>query len=95
MPAGRSRPLTELPSSSASKQLARMTVFERAELCARIADAVERNQEKLARLLAMENGKTYSDALGEVKGAVAGSFREAAEQIKWMNDAIIPLRTGT
>ncbi|MBB6635647.1 aldehyde dehydrogenase family protein [Cohnella thailandensis] len=76
----------------ASKQLARMTVFERAELCVRIADAVERNQEKLARLLAMENGKTYSDALGEVKGAVAGSFREAAEQIKWMNDAIIPLR---
>ncbi|MFD0716686.1 aldehyde dehydrogenase family protein [Paenibacillus sp. GCM10027626] len=76
----------------ASKTLARMTVFERAELCMRIADKIEKNKEKLAHLLTMEHGKPYADALGEVAGATASSFREAAEQIKWMNDTIIPLR---
>lgn len=72
--------------------LASMTVFERAELCMRIADAIEGRKEELARLLSQEHGKPYStEGLGEVSACIA-SFREAAEQIKWMNSEIIPLR---
>ncbi|CAH0118933.1 Glutarate-semialdehyde dehydrogenase [Paenibacillus sp. CECT 9249] len=76
----------------AAPSLAAMTVFERAELCQRIADAIAANKEELAKVLSMEHGKPYhTEALGEVEACIT-SFREAAEQIKWMNSEIIPLR---
>ena len=75
----------------ASKLLARMTVFERAELCFRIADTILKNKEKLARLLTLEQGKPLRESLGEVESC-AGNFREAGEQVKWMDSRIIPLR---
>jgi succinate-semialdehyde dehydrogenase/glutarate-semialdehyde dehydrogenase len=75
----------------ASKILARMTVFERAELCNNIADVIQKHSDKLARLLTLEQGKPLRDALAEVNGCVS-SFREAGEQIKWMDSKIIPLR---
>ena len=69
-----------------------MTVFERAALCVRIADAIEARKEEIAKILSMEHGKPYhTEALGEV-GACIGSFREAAEQIKWMTSEVIQVR---
>lgn len=71
--------------------LEKMTVFERAEMCVRIADAIEKHRDELAKIITMEMGKPYGEALGEV-GASALSFRDAAEQIKWMTDEIPPVR---
>lgn len=76
-------------------ELARMTVFERAELCERMAVAVAARREDLARTLSVEHGKPlHSEALAEVDACV-GAFREAGEQIKWMTSEIIPMRGPT
>jgi acyl-CoA reductase-like NAD-dependent aldehyde dehydrogenase len=73
-------------------ELARMTAFERAELCVRMADATSARREELARTLSREHGKPlHAEALGEVD-ACAAAFREAGEQIKWMTSEIIPMR---
>jgi len=69
-----------------------MTVFERASLCQSIADAIEARREEIAKVLSQEHGKPYhTEALGEV-GACIGSFREAAEHIKWMTSEIVQVR---
>jgi len=72
-------------------QLEHMTVFERADMMMRISAAIMNRQEELAKLLTNEHGKPLADAMGEVAGS-AGAFRECAEQIKWMDGTIIPLR---
>lgn len=72
----------------ASKEFEKMPVFERAELCYRVADAIMERQEEIAEALCKEHGKPYhTEALGEV-AAGADSFKEAAEQIKWMEDSM-------
>lgn len=79
-------------AADASKHLIeKMTVFERAEILNQIADAVDRRQKELAELLTLEHGKPITEALGEV-ATTAKVFREAGEQIKWMNSEIIPTR---
>src|SRR5215207_4366190 len=42
---------------SAAPELGRMTAFERAELCVRMADAISERREELARTLSIEHGK--------------------------------------
>ncbi len=73
------------------EHLESMTVFERAELCMKIAAAIENHKEELAKIISLEMGKPYTEALGEVGGS-ALSFRDAAEQIKWMSDEIPSVR---
>jgi succinate-semialdehyde dehydrogenase/glutarate-semialdehyde dehydrogenase len=75
----------------AQKQLTGMTVFERAEMLCRIADAVENRRAEIAKVLSEEHGKPYAEAYGEVGGS-GNVFRECAEQIKWMDSTIIPVR---
>lgn len=75
----------------AQKALEGMSVFERAEMLYRISDAIFARREELARLLTLEQGKPLAESLGEVGGS-AGAFRECAEQIKWMDSTIIPVR---
>lgn len=76
----------------ASKKLEKMHVFERADLCLKVADAIMAHQEELAQILSKEHGKPYyTEALGEV-ACCADAFREAAEQIKWMEDSMPVLR---
>lgn len=71
--------------------MARMGVFERAALCMKIADAIEKRGDELARLLCLEQGKPFhTEAKGEVVGAATG-FRNAAEQMKWLETAAFPL----
>ena len=63
-------------AKKAAPALAAMTVFERAEICYRIADKIDENQEELAKLLTAEHGKPYhSEALGEVEAELAEKFR--------------------
>jgi len=72
--------------------LERMTVFERAEMLVRIAEAIDAHKEELAKMITMEMGKPYHlEALGEVE-ASALAFRDASEQIKWMPSEIPSVR---
>ena len=73
------------------ERLEQMTAFERAELCVRIADALMRRREELAKIITLEMGKPFTEALGEVQSS-ALAFRDAAEQIKWMSGEIPAVR---
>lgn len=81
-----------LAAERETRRMEEMTVFERAEMCVRIADAIEARKEEIAKILSQEHGKPYhTEALGEVGGSAA-SFREAAEQIKWMTSEMLQVR---
>jgi succinate-semialdehyde dehydrogenase/glutarate-semialdehyde dehydrogenase len=74
----------------AHRQLARMTAFQRAGLCHRVADLLEDRKERIGRDLALEQGKPYrSEAIPEVETA-AEMFRDAAEGAKRLDTAVIP-----
>mgnify|MGYP000954956401 CR=1 FL=1 len=78
-------------ASAARGVLAKMTAWERARMCLRIADAIEARKPALARTLTLDQGKPYhAEALGEVEHAAA-SFRNCAEQIKWLETAVMPV----
>jgi acyl-CoA reductase-like NAD-dependent aldehyde dehydrogenase len=64
--------------------------FERAGRLHRIADAIERRRDDLARTLTLDQGKPLkAEALGEVEEAVA-YFRIAAEDSKRLEGRILP-----
>jgi succinate-semialdehyde dehydrogenase/glutarate-semialdehyde dehydrogenase len=64
-------------------------------MCIRIADAIEARKASLARTLTLDQGKPYhGEALAEVEHAVA-SFRNCAEQIKWLETAVMPVEAPT
>ncbi len=71
-------------------KLASMSVWQRAALCQAIAAEIERRGDELARLLCLEQGKPITEAQGEVAGA-AVAFRNAGEQIKWLESASFPV----
>lgn len=74
----------------AHRQLARMTAFQRAALCHRVADRLEERKEQIGRDLALEQGKPYrAEAIPEVETA-AEMFRDAAEGIKRLDTDMIP-----
>lgn len=66
---------------SAEKALAEMPVYRKYEMLAFISEALQKDHERLARVLAMESGKPLRYAIGEVKRAVQ-TFRVAAEESK-------------
>lgn len=71
-----------------------MPPFDRAAMVHRIAEALDRNMEKLARLKSLENGKPYeAEAIPCVQES-AENFRIAAEDIKRLESPIIPSRDG-
>lgn len=75
----------------ARESLGKMGVFARAALCMKIADEIDRRTDELARLLCLEQGKPFhSEAKAEV-GAAALGFRNAAEQMKWLETAAFPV----
>jgi len=72
-------------------KLAGMTAWERSRLCLAIADAIEARADELARTLTADQGKPLAtEAPFEVNMAING-FREAAEHIKWLETAVIPV----
>lgn len=78
-------------AKSARQKLSNMTVFERSQMLYNIADKIEENKEELAKTLSMEVGKVYhTEALGEVTAAIQG-FRNAAEQVKWIEGSTIQM----
>ena len=75
-------------ANSAQYDWGRRSVWERAELCARLGDAVAANKEMLARLLSMEQGKPLAEAQLEVHLSAHG-FHMAAEQVKYMTGEVL------
>jgi acyl-CoA reductase-like NAD-dependent aldehyde dehydrogenase len=72
-------------------KIADLSVWERARLCRRVGDVMERRKEELARALAEDQGKPYhTEALPEVAFATQG-FHNAAEQVKWLETSFIPV----
>lgn len=72
-------------------EIAGMSIWERSRLCRRIADVMEQHGTELARILSQDQGKPlYAEAEHEVKSAIEG-FREASEQIKWLEGSTIPV----
>jgi acyl-CoA reductase-like NAD-dependent aldehyde dehydrogenase len=71
-----------------------MSIWDRARLCMRVADAIDARRDELARALCLEQGKPYhTEALVEAEAA-ATAFRNAAEQIKWLETAYFPVADG-
>lgn len=77
-------------AKKAQESWAAKTAWERAEICHQIADAIDRNKEKLARVLTEEQGKPYlTEAIPGLE-ETAENFRIAAEDVKRQETAIIP-----
>jgi acyl-CoA reductase-like NAD-dependent aldehyde dehydrogenase len=75
---------------AALPSLARMTAFERAALCNRVADLLLERKEKIAHDITAEQGKPYrSEALPEVEVA-ADMFRDAGECAKRLDTLVHP-----
>lgn len=71
---------------------ARKTVFERADLCRRLADAVAKHKSDLAEQLSAEHGKPlHSEAVGEIDSVIA-AFRDAADQVVSMRSEASAVR---
>jgi acyl-CoA reductase-like NAD-dependent aldehyde dehydrogenase len=74
---------------NAQSQMARMSVWDRAQLLHRIADIMESRKEELAKSLSEDQGKPYvTEAIPEVTTAILG-FRDAAEHVKHMETSVI------
>jgi acyl-CoA reductase-like NAD-dependent aldehyde dehydrogenase len=79
---------------AAKPLISRLSVWERSRLCLAVAAAIEARSDALARLLTLEQGKPFhAEAKGEIAAAVT-AFRNAAEQIKWLETAAFPLEDG-
>lgn len=84
-----------LAANRAKETIGSMPVWERSRLLLRLADAIDAKREHLARTLSLDQGKPYhTEALWEVDHAALG-FRNAAEQIKWLETPVIPVEAPT
>lgn len=67
-----------------------MSVFERAKLCHKIADVMEKRKFDLARILSLDQGKPFqTEAIAEVEDAIL-AFHMASEDIKRLYGSVIP-----
>ena len=78
-------------ADQAFKEWAGQTVYQRANLLAKLARAMRSHQEELARLLTCEVGKPVAESLGEVNGA-ADQYQWYAEEVKRSAGDVIPNR---
>lgn len=58
-------------AASAQKQWARKSLPERAEVLARVIDLVDQHSDELAHIVVAEQGKTITEARGEIEGVKA------------------------
>jgi acyl-CoA reductase-like NAD-dependent aldehyde dehydrogenase len=72
------------------KRIVAVPAHERCAILMRVAYAIEREREALARLLAQENGKTRRETFGEI-GAAIRIWRGYAEEAKRVFGKVTPL----
>jgi acyl-CoA reductase-like NAD-dependent aldehyde dehydrogenase len=74
----------------ATDEMRHWTAFERADLCARVASAIEPMVEEIARIQTLEQGKPYySESLADIREANQ-YFLNAAEDVKRLGGEVIP-----
>lgn len=69
-----------------------LTPMQRADYLEAINVRLEAQKEHFARLLVLEQGKTYREALGEVADTI-GYMRYAAQSARWLRGDILPADT--
>lgn len=75
----------------AQRSWARVPTWDRAALCVKMAEVIERNRNNLATVLTIEQGKPhYTEAYHEAQ-ETPKNFRIAAEQIKYLEGSTIPV----
>lgn len=73
------------------ERLARLSTWDRARMCLRVADVLERRKDELALALSQEQGKPYhTEARAEVAATIEG-WRNAADHVKWLETSVIPV----
>lgn len=77
-------------ANSSRPALASMSIWDRSRLCMRIAEQIDARADELASIICREQGKPMAEARGEAGGA-ATAFRNAGEQIKWLESASFPV----
>lgn len=76
---------------SASRSFRRLSAWERAAMCERVAEVLNGRREELSRVLSTEQGKPRDrEALGEIDTAVDG-FAAAAGHVKHLDGAVPPV----
>jgi acyl-CoA reductase-like NAD-dependent aldehyde dehydrogenase len=79
-------------ANAARDGISGLSAWDRAGLCRKIAEVMQSRADRLARVLAAEQGKPLErEARAEVAAAILG-FEEAAEHIKWLETAVIPVQ---
>ena len=82
-------------ANEAFETWSQVPLWERADLCVRMADLVEAQGDALASILCTELGKPrYGEAVEEAAETPA-NFRYAAEQAKWLEGATIPVQDAS
>jgi acyl-CoA reductase-like NAD-dependent aldehyde dehydrogenase len=76
------------------QRIAKLTVWDRAMILRNIADNLEKKKEEVAWAVALEQGKTYAEALIEISRAIEG-FANASEHIKWYQNSVISVKDPT
>jgi acyl-CoA reductase-like NAD-dependent aldehyde dehydrogenase len=72
------------------RRMAGLPAHERCAILLRTADAIEREEDGLSRLLARENGKTHRETAAEIRAAIR-IFRGYAEEAKRIFGRAVPL----
>jgi acyl-CoA reductase-like NAD-dependent aldehyde dehydrogenase len=80
-------------ANSAQREWARTPVWERANICAKIGDAIEASKDDLIRVLCMEQGKPRAEAEVEVSWASHG-FHMGADLVRYMTGEVMYAKTG-
>ena len=82
-------------ANAAKPVLTGLSTWERSRLCRRVADAMERRKDRLARTLSEDQGKPlHAEAIAEVAAAILG-WEEASEHVKWLETSVIPVEAPT
>ncbi len=79
----------------AFKSFRKTTALERSLLLRRWADLIEENKEDIAKIMVIEQGKAWSDAIGEVNYANSFLYWFSEEARRVYGDIIPPSREGT
>ncbi|MBI0579862.1 aldehyde dehydrogenase family protein [Neobacillus cucumis] len=75
---------------AAKKVMSEIPLWKRAEILNKAADLLTGREEEIASLIVYENGKTLSDAIGEVKRTVS-TLRFSAEAARDLHGEMIPI----
>ncbi len=75
-----------------ARDMARLTVWDRASLCTRIGDAINAGLDDLAACLSWDQGKPLAESRAEVATAAEG-FHHAAEMVRWREGRVLNTAT--